>query len=102
MALAAAIGIPDAVFGERAAAYVELRPGTHLSLDALKAFLEREQIARELWPEALVIFEALPHNVGGKVAKSALREDALSRFGDGLDDDAAMRVQAAQRRDDEA
>ncbi|MGB0620807.1 MAG: class I adenylate-forming enzyme family protein [Myxococcota bacterium] len=102
VALAAAIGIPDAVFGERAAAYVELRPGTHLSLDALKAFLEREQIARELWPEALVVFEALPHNVGGKVAKSALREDALARFGDGLDADAAMRAQAAQRRDDEA
>lgn len=100
VALAAAIGIPDAVFGERAAAYVELRPGAHLSLDDLKTFLEQAQIARELWPEALVVFDALPHNVGGKVAKSALREDALARFGDGLDEDAAMRAQAAQRRGD--
>lgn len=102
VALAAAIGIPDAVFGERAAAYVELRPGARLVLDDLKTFLEEEQVARELWPEALVVFDSLPHNVGGKVAKSALRDDALTRFGDGLDEDAAMRAQAAQRRGDDA
>ena len=99
VALAAAIGIPDAVFGERAAAYVELRPGATLELAGLKTFLQEAQIARELWPEALVVFDALPHNVGGKVAKSALRDDALTRFGDGLDEDAAMRAQAAQRRE---
>ncbi|MCR9097068.1 MAG: acyl--CoA ligase [bacterium] len=102
VALAAAIGIPDAVFGERAAAYVELRPGAQLDLEGLKAFLEASQIARELWPEALVVFDALPHNVGGKVAKSALRDDARTRFGDGLDEDAATRAQAAQRRGDGA
>ena len=99
VALAAAIGIPDAVFGERAAAYVELRPGTSLALEELKQFLEREDIARELWPEALVVFDRLPHNVGGKVAKSALREDAGKRFGEGLDEDAATRAQAAKRRE---
>ena len=99
VALSAAIGIPDAVFGERAAAYVELQPGVTLELAALKTFLQEAQIARELWPEALVVFDALPHNVGGKVAKSALRDDALTRFGDGLDDDAAMRAQAARRRE---
>lgn len=100
VALAAAIGIPDAVFGERAAAYVELRPGASLDLDGLKAFLEAEGIARELWPEALVVYDALPHNVGGKVAKSALREDARTRFGADLDDDAARRASAARRRDE--
>ncbi|MEM9175922.1 MAG: class I adenylate-forming enzyme family protein [Myxococcota bacterium] len=102
VALAAAIGIPDAVFGERAAAYVELRRGAHLAFEDLKAFLEGEHVARELWPEALVVFEALPHNVGGKVAKSALRDDALVRFGDGLDEDAARRAQAARRESDDA
>ena len=81
---------------------MELRPGTSLDLDALKSFLESRQIARELWPEALVVFETLPHNVGGKVAKSALREDALTRFGEGLDEDAAMRAQAARRREGDA
>jgi len=100
VALAAAVGLPDEVFGERAAAYVELRPGATLELDALKQFLEFQGIARELWPEALVVMESLPHNVGGKVAKSALRQDALTRFGADLDEDAAHRAQAATRRTD--
>jgi acyl-CoA synthetase len=100
VALAAAIGIPDAVFGERAAAYVELRTNTTLSLEELKLFLAETNVARELWPEALVVLDSLPHNVGGKVAKSALREDAQSRFGEDLDEDAALRAQAATRRSD--
>jgi len=100
IALAAAVGIPDAVFGERAAAYVELRPNTTLSLEELKLFLTEANIARELWPEALVVLDSLPHNVGGKVAKSALREDAQRRFGEDLDEDAALRAQAATRRSD--
>lgn len=98
--LAAAIGIPDEVFGERAAAYVELRPNASLNLDALKSFLASENVARELWPEALVILDTLPHNVGGKVAKSALRDDAQKRFGSGLGDDATARARAANRRSD--
>lgn len=100
VALAAAIGIPDAVFGERAAAYVELRPGTALTLDDLKSFLDDARVARELWPERLVVFDALPQSVGGKVAKSALREDARARFGQGLDADAAARARAAARESD--
>ena len=100
VALAAAVGIPDAVFGERAAVYVELRPNATLELEDLKGFLAESQIARELWPEALVVFDALPHNVGGKVARSALRDDARSRFGAGLDADAAARAEAARRSDD--
>jgi acyl-CoA synthetase len=102
IALAAAIGIPDAVFGERAAAYVELRPGAELTLDALKTHLESEGVARELWPEALVVFEALPTSVGGKVAKGTLRRDAATRFGADLDADAAARTRAAQRSTDES
>lgn len=102
VALAAAIGIPDAIFGERAAAYVELRPGTSLDLDGLKTHLASTGVAREIWPEALVVLEALPHNVGGKVAKSALREDAQQRFGDALGDDEATRSRSAARRDSDA
>lgn len=85
IALAAAIGVADPVFGERVAAYVELRRAAQLDLDALKAFLARAGVARELWPEGLVVLPALPLNAGGKIAKQALREDAGQRFGpDGL------------------
>jgi acyl-CoA synthetase len=79
--LAAAIGVTDPLFGERVAAYVALRPGESLDLPRLRAHLESEGVARELWPEGLVVLDELPRNVGGKVAKQALREDAARRFG---------------------
>ena len=74
-------------------------PSDFLTLEELLQLVEREEIARELWPEALVLLEALPHNVGGKIAKSALREDAQTRFGTGLDADTAAHARAASRRE---
>lgn len=100
VALAAAIGMPDRIFGERAAAYVELRPGTSLDLDGLRVHLREAGIARELWPEALVVLPELPRGVGGKVAKGALREDAKRRFGDANDEDLQARSRAADRAGD--
>lgn len=102
VALAAAIGIPDPIFGERAAAYVELRAGESLDLEALKAHLAASGTTREIWPEALVVLDALPHNVGGKVAKSALREDAQRRFAASLDEDEATRSRSATRRESDS
>ncbi len=102
VALAAAIGMPDRIFGERAAAYVELRPGTSLELDGLRAHLQGEGIARELWPEALVVLPELPRGIGGKVAKGELRDDARKRFGDASDEDLIARARAAERADDSA
>jgi acyl-CoA synthetase len=100
VALAAAIGMPDRIFGERAAAYVELRAGTSLDLEGLRAHLRSEGIARELWPEALVVMPSLPRGVGGKIAKGALREDARQRFGDHADEDLQARSRAAERTGD--
>ena len=102
VALAAAIGMPDRIFGERAAAYVELRAGASLELDGLRAHLQGEGIARELWPEALVVLPELPRGIGGKVAKGELRDDARKRFGDASDEDLVARARAAERADDSA
>lgn len=100
VALAAAIGMPDRIFGERAAAYVELRAGTALDLEGLRVHLQSQGIARELWPEALVVMPSLPRGVGGKLAKGALREDARQRFGDHADEDLQARSRAADRTGD--
>ncbi len=100
VALVAAIGMPDRIFGERAAAYVELRSGASLDLDELRARLQQEGIARELWPEALVVLPELPRGVGGKVAKGALRDDARTRFGAAGDEDLLARSRAAERSGD--
>jgi acyl-CoA synthetase len=73
--LAAAIAMPDPVFGERVCVYVELRPRSVLDLDDLRAHLQARGVGKELWPEQLVVLDALPRASGGKVAKGALRDD---------------------------
>jgi acyl-CoA synthetase len=78
VAVAAAVGVPDAVFGERVCAVVEVRPGwEHLSLDDLRTHLQARGVTKEWWPERLVVVEALPRSSGGKVAKGELRRQAI-------------------------
>jgi acyl-CoA synthetase len=78
--LAAAVAMPDPVFGERVCAYVELRAGAPpLDLDQLRRHLAGRGVGKELWPEHLVILDGLPRASGGKVAKGALRDDARRR-----------------------
>lgn len=80
VALAAAVAMPDPVFGERVCVYAELRPGSGtLGLDDLRAHLDARGVGKELWPERLVVLDAIPRASGGKVAKGALREDVQRR-----------------------
>jgi acyl-CoA synthetase len=78
VALAAAVAMPDPVFGERVCVFVEVRPGTSLDLDALRAHLDARGTGKELWPERVVVLDALPRSSGGKVAKGALRDRAAT------------------------
>ncbi len=64
----AVVGVPDAEWGERVSAAVELRPGGELSLPALKAWA-RERLAPYKVPRALQCVAALPRNAMGKVLK---------------------------------
>ena len=81
VALAAAVAMPDPVFGERVCVYVELRDGFEdLSLDALVAYLRERAVSKETLPERLIVTPALPRGSGGKVAKQALREDIRKRM----------------------
>ena len=79
IALCGAVAVPDATFGERVCAFVEMRSGREpITLDDLRAHLERRGTGKELWPERLVVLEALPRSSGGKVAKGELRAQAQS------------------------
>ena len=82
VALAAAVAVPDPVFGERVAVYVELvgEVGPGLQLDGLLAFLAETGVSKEYWPERLVVLASLPRRPGGKVAKGSLQDDARTRF----------------------
>jgi acyl-CoA synthetase len=79
VALAAAVAMPDQVFGERVSLYVQLRPGTSLTLAGLLQFLAAAGISKEVFPEDLVVVREIPRSSGGKVAKGALRQDAALR-----------------------
>ena len=81
--LAAAVAMPDPVFGERVCLYAELHPGSNLDLDGVRAHLAARGVGKELWPEHLVVLDELPRSSGGKVAKGALREDVQRRVGSG-------------------
>jgi acyl-CoA synthetase len=79
VALAAAVAMPDPLFGERVCVYVELLPGHSLSLQELVDFLETTGTGKENYPESLVVVDELPRSSGSKVAKGKLREDAQAR-----------------------
>jgi acyl-CoA synthetase len=79
VALAAAVPMPDPVYGERVCVYAELRPGHTLRLEQLTSWLRERGVSVESLPERLVVVDALPRSSGGKVAKGALREDARRR-----------------------
>jgi acyl-CoA synthetase len=79
VALAAAVPVPDPIFGERVCVYVELRePGEpgELELEELVQFLLDRGVSKEILPERLVVVDELPRSSGDKVAKAQLREAA--------------------------
>ncbi|MDQ1475561.1 MAG: acyl-CoA synthetase, partial [Actinomycetota bacterium] len=74
IALCGAVAVPDETFGERVCAFVEMRAGCEpITLDDLRAHLEQRGTGKELWPERLIVLDALPRSSGGKVAKGELR-----------------------------
>ena len=68
----AVVAIPDELMGERACAVV-VSNDPSLSLAELTRHLDASGIARQKYPEALLLVEALPRTASGKVQKFALR-----------------------------
>jgi fatty-acyl-CoA synthase len=68
---AAAIGVPDAEFGQRLRVFVVLRPGHALDADAVRGHV-RANLARYKVPRDVVFIEQLPRNPSGKILKREL------------------------------
>ena len=77
---AAVVAMPDPVLGERACAYVILRPGATLTLEGVTRFLEEKRIARFKLPERLEVVERFPATAVGKISKKDLREDIKGKL----------------------
>ncbi|GFG79235.1 2,3-dihydroxybenzoate-AMP ligase [Mycobacterium paragordonae] len=84
LALAAAVAMPDPVFGEKVCLYAELVDSHTLELPELVDHLLALGISKELLPERLIVVDELPRSSGGKVAKGELRQNLRARMEAGL------------------
>lgn len=76
VALAAAVGKPDAYAGELPVGYVQLKPGATASADEIREFAKTHIPERAAAPVDVVILDALPLTSIGKIYKPPLRHDA--------------------------
>ena len=74
VAVAAAVSMPDPVFGERVCVFAELKADAALDLPALVEHLLAQGVSKELLPERLEVLDELPRSSGGKIAKGQLRD----------------------------
>jgi fatty-acyl-CoA synthase len=79
VALAAAVGKPDAYAGELPVGYVQLKPGVHASADEIRDFAKAHIPERAAAPVEVTILDALPLTSIGKIYKPPLRHDAARR-----------------------
>lgn len=75
VAVAAAVAMPDPLFGERVCVFVELKGAGVLDLPTVVDHLLRQGVSKELLPERLEVLDELPRSPGGKIAKGRLRDD---------------------------
>ncbi|GAC1354969.1 MAG: hypothetical protein NVSMB34_07650 [Variovorax sp.] len=76
VAMAAIIGYPDDRLGERACAFLELRPGAALDLAGVQAYMAECKVAKQYWPERVEVLDAVPRTPSGKIQKFLLKERA--------------------------
>lgn len=70
---AAVIGVPDAEYGNRLAAYLVTLPGNQIDADAVRAYV-RDQVARFAVPRDVHFVAELPRNATGKVLHRRLAQ----------------------------
>lgn len=80
---AAAVAVPDAVYGERVCVYVIVEDGAVVTVESIRDHLVADGVSKEWVPEHLVVVSELPVSDGGKLAKAALRADVLGRLSRG-------------------
>ncbi|MDD3353823.1 AMP-binding protein [Zoogloea sp.] len=78
---AAVVSMPHARLGETLCAYVILQPGVPaLDLDGVLAFVAATGVAKQKYPECLMVVEDFPRTASGKIRKDRLRADIRERL----------------------
>lgn len=76
IAAVAIVAMPDDRLGERACAFVQLRPKMRFTFEQMQHYLYACQASKHYWPERLEIVEEMPRTASGKIQKYVLRERA--------------------------
>ncbi|GIT90750.1 acyl-CoA synthetase [Jannaschia pagri] len=100
VAMAGAIGQPDAFAGELPCAYVELVAGAEVTTDDLLAHCTTHVHERAARPKHIEILDELPKTAVGKVFKPDLRKRAITRIYDKALADAGLAVRVASVEED--
>ena len=80
---ASVVPLPDDRLGERACAALILKGGRQApTLAELQEFLEREGVAKYMWPESIQVFEAFPRTPSLKVVKRDVVQQIVARADD--------------------
>ena len=74
------IGVPDEYRGEAPVAYVKLKAGQTVTEEALKSFLT-ERLNKIEMPKQIIVKDALPKTLIGKLSKKELREEYAATRG---------------------
>jgi long-chain acyl-CoA synthetase len=78
VAAATVVGMPDDYRGEAPAAFVQAKPGSALTAEALRDFLADKLSPVEM-PRLIELREALPRTVVGKLSKKELKQELSQR-----------------------
>lgn len=73
VALAAAVGMPDAYAGELPICFVELRSGADVSMEDLQQHAQNSIDERPAWPKFVEVIDTVPLTSVGKIFKPSLR-----------------------------
>lgn len=69
----AIVAYPDERLGERACAFIVPKVGKTFSFEDMVAFLDRQHLAKQYYPERIEVRDQLPSTASGKIQKFALR-----------------------------
>lgn len=76
----AIVGMPDERLGERACAFLVLKPGETVTFEQMIDYLSAKKIAKQKLPERLEIVDELPRTISGKVQKYILRDQIKNKL----------------------
>lgn len=69
----AVVGVPDEKCGEVPSAFVVLQPGTQVSEEEVKSFVEPKVAPYKRLSGGVKFIDAIPRNAGGKVLRTQLK-----------------------------